>query len=119
MVTFDPHRATQGLSFELQHARHSALVADMEEIRQGTSIEGLAGDAPLLDRWAFGARPAACLVGLSSGHPILAGNGRMITTSDLILISQDGAWARTLSRWYRLGDPLPAHLGSEGACRWQ
>jgi hypothetical protein len=112
MVTFDPDRATQGLSFELQHARHSSLVADMEKIRQGTSIEGLAGDAPLLDRWAFAARPAACLVGVSSGHPILEGTGRLITTSDLILISQDGAWARTLSRWYRLGDPLPAHLGS-------
>lgn len=117
MVTFDPRKAMQELAFELQHARLSALVSDMEQITQGASVESLAGDAPHLDRWAFGARPAACLVGLSSGHPILEGTERLITTSDLILISEDGAWARTLSRWYRLGDP--ARLHPDGAHSWQ
>lgn len=119
MVTFDPRKAMQGLAFKFQHARLSALVTDMEQIRQGASVENLAGDAPLLDRWTFGERPALCLMGLSSGHPILEGTGRLITTSDLILISQDGAWARTLSRWYRLGDRLPVDLESDRTRSWQ
>jgi len=114
MVKFDPHQARQGLAFELQFARLSTLVSDMEQIRQGVSVESLAGDAPILERWTVSARPAACLVGFSSGHPILEGTGRLITTSDVILISQDGAWARTLSRWYVLGYPLPANLDSDG-----
>ena len=35
-----------------------------------------------------GQRPASCLVGLSSGHPTLPGNGRVIVTSDLVLMSE-------------------------------
>jgi len=32
-------------------------------------------------------------------------NVKRFVTSDLWLISDDGQQARTLSRWYRLGDP--------------
>ncbi|WP_378951240.1 DUF6634 family protein [Mesorhizobium sp. ANAO-SY3R2] len=46
-----------------------------------------------------------CLAGLSSGHPKLPGTQRPIRTSDVWLVSQDWGWARTLSRWYRLGRP--------------
>ena len=89
MVKFNPYHASQGLVFELQFRRLAALVSDMEQIRQGASVEVLAGEAaPLLDRWVFGERPAACLMGLSTGHPVLEGTGRLITTSDLCLISE-------------------------------
>lgn len=46
----------------------------------------------------------------------------MITTSQLISISPEEGWARTASRWYRLGDPLTriadevrAQLEAEGS----
>jgi hypothetical protein len=120
MVKFAPGRMRQSLVFDYQFERLSALVADMEEIRKGSSVEDLAGDAPYLDRWALGKRPAASLIGYASGHPVLPGTGRLIATSDLCLISEDGRWARTLSRWYRLGDPLdstdPERRGNQA---WQ
>lgn len=120
MVKFEPRKASQGLAFETQFQRLSALVFDMAEIRRGASVEDLADDAPLLDRWVLGERPARCLIGLSTGHPVLEGTGRMITTSDLFLISEDAAWARTLSRWYRLGEPFaPGGPNSGGMWSWQ
>lgn len=120
MVTFDARAARQGLVFQLQLARFSALVSDMEKIKEGARMDRLGADAPLLDRWVFGERPAACLMGESTGHPVFEGTGRPITTSDLILLSKDRAWARTLSRWYRLGDPLNAsELNSEVPWSWQ
>jgi hypothetical protein len=67
--------------------------------------EDLATDAPLLDRWLVAHRPVACLLGQSTGHPLLPGVNREIVTSDLMLMSRDHEWARTLSRWYRLGRP--------------
>lgn len=118
MVTFEPNISQQGIAFEFQLVRFAALVSDMQKIKEGAPMDRLFADAPLLDRWVFGERPAACLMGESTGHPVLEGTGTLITTSDLILISQDHAWARTLSRWYRLGDPLsPSDLGSGGF--WQ
>jgi hypothetical protein len=113
MVTFDPLGGGQDPAFDYQLERLTRLVSDMKRLREGTSVDDLAEGAPLLDRWMVGARPAQCLVGLSTGHPTLTGIGRSIATSDLWLISADGASARTLSRWYRLGDPFrPDRLDS-------
>ncbi|RWL85658.1 MAG: hypothetical protein EOR67_21555 [Mesorhizobium sp.] len=99
-------RKQQGPAFAFQLARLSALVADMEAIGRGLAPEGLVeGEAPLLDRWILGRLPVPCLVGLSTGHPRVPGENRPIGTSDVWLISEDRGWARTLSRWYRLGRP--------------
>jgi hypothetical protein len=66
----------------------------------------MAGDAaPILDRWILGHRFVPCLTGLSTGHPRLVGENRLVATSDLWMLSEDRAWARTLSMWYRLGRP--------------
>lgn len=94
-------------TFAFETERLAGLVADMERIRQGELPQALAGgeDAPILDRWILGQRQAPCLAGLSTGHPRLAGVNRAIATSDLWLMSEDRTWARTLSRWYRLGRP--------------
>lgn len=106
MVTrFRPGSAGQHEAFEAEFIRLSSLLADMARISRGFEIEELARNAPLLDRWAEGIRPAPCLVGLSTGHPILLGEDRRIATSDLLLMSDDGQSARTRSRWYRLGRP--------------
>ncbi|RWM39942.1 DUF6634 family protein [Mesorhizobium sp.] len=105
MVAFSI-RKQQGSTFALEFARLSALVADMEAIGRGLAPEDLVeGEAPLLDRWILGHRPIPCLVGLSTGHPRLPGENRPIATSDVWLMSEDRSWARTLSRWYKLGRP--------------
>jgi hypothetical protein len=65
------------------------------------------GQAPLLRNWRFvdntnrgrGLR----LIGICRDHPILKGK-RQITTSHIVAIDLDRfRWARTLSRYYRLG----------------
>lgn len=106
MILFEQGRScANDPRFTVDQARLVALLSDMDWLRAGVRPEHLAVGAPLLDSWTIGYRPASCLVGLSTGHPLLPGDGRQIATSDLILMSQDHSWARTLSRWYRLGRP--------------
>jgi hypothetical protein len=102
MVTFDPH---QGVAFDKELERMQRLVADMEKIQAGASHADLAADAPLLDHWGFSTTTEVCLVGRATGHPELPGARRLISTSCLWLMSTDLQYARTLSRWYRLGIP--------------
>lgn len=106
MLMFAP-RKEQGPLFRRELERLAGLRADMEEIQRGVPPDRLSGDdAPVLDRWVLGLKAAPYLAGLSTGHPLLPGENRMIGTSALWLMSEDKTWARTLSRWYRLGRPL-------------
>lgn len=119
MVMFEQGRIGDNALFELEHQRLSRLIADMDRLREGTSVEELAGEAPpRLERWKLAQRPASCLMGLSIGHPLLPGIGRPIITSDLVLLATDGSWARTMSRWYRLGTPADPETASEGFRPW-
>jgi hypothetical protein len=105
MLLFN-HRDEPSADFAGEMERMAALVADMESIHRGVPPQVMAGDdAPILDRWVLAMRTVPCLAGLSTGHPELVGENRLIGTSDLWLLSKDHAWARTLSRWYRLGRP--------------
>lgn len=63
-------------------------------------------NAPILDGWRIAFRPVVCLEGLATGHPELPGERRPIVTSELYLFSDEIGWARTLSRFYRLGRPF-------------
>ena len=63
-------------------------------------------DAPILDRYAMADVSLRCLIGQQSGHPEL--QGKFIRTSELWFMAPDLGWARTLSRFYRLGRPLKA-----------
>ena len=105
MLLFTPNqRPEPRFAFEMERVK--SLATDMERIHRGVAPEKVTdGEAPLLDRWVLGRRTVPCLMGLSTGHPELPGQGRVITTSDLWLLSRDMGWARTLSRWYRLGRP--------------
>lgn len=60
-------------------------------------------DAPLLTNWQLSTRPALCLVGHCRDHPHL--RGPRIVTSDLWVHGPDLGWSRTMSRFYRLGEP--------------
>lgn len=67
-------------------------------------------DAPILEDWRPETRTVRVLAGRVHGHPNFPA-GRPIVTSDLY--ASDGkSWARSLSRWYRLG--VPATALSEG-----
>ena len=111
MMKFYLGKQEHGDDFASEFRRLSALLADMAALRSGASPEDLSdGEPPVLDRWVLGQRPIPCLVGLSSGHPRLLGTGRPIATSDLWLMSAGNSWARSLSRWYRLGRPA-GHTG--------
>lgn len=66
-------------------------------------------NAPLLQDWSLAAMGSPCLVGSVSGHPLL-GNRRRIHTSQLMYFDVEQNWARTWSRYYRLGKPnVPSH----------
>ena len=105
MPVFHPGE-TGGDALAIETERVRFLLADMERILEGHRPETIANDdPPILDRWNLINRPAPCLVGLSTGHPKLPGTNREIVTSEVWLMSDDMAWARTLSRWYRLSRP--------------
>ena len=79
------------------------LSTDLRSLRAGKApSEQELRACPLLDQWSFGFLPAACLVGAVYQHPML-GNRPTLHTSELVLIDPAKRWARTWSRFYRLG----------------
>ncbi|WP_028710233.1 DUF6634 family protein [Paracoccus pantotrophus] len=64
--------------------------------------------APILSDWQAATSPGGhvMLWGEVTDHPLL-GNAS-ITTSQLIAIDPEAGWARTASRWYRLGRSIEA-----------
>jgi glutathione S-transferase len=85
-------------------ARLEKLVEDLRAIRAGAApgVADLAA-APILDPYLLTAGVVPVLGGAVTGHPELPGHGRMIRTTGLWAIAPDHGWARTLTRWYRLG----------------
>jgi hypothetical protein len=93
------------------------LISKLMQRMKGRSLElGLTGaspgdlkQAPILSPWIAIQDPrcgGAILIGTQAGHPTLKGS--LINTSRLCGIDPGKAWARTASRWYRLGHPATA-----------
>jgi hypothetical protein len=74
--------------------RLSTTQPDLEDLR----------DAPILDRWSAGTGTDGCprLFGRVAGHPLLR-EGARIYTSPYLQVDPQAGWARTWSRYYRLG----------------
>lgn len=74
---------------------------------RGPTAEELS-TAPILDHWRVlidrRPYPMPVLWGEVTGHPKLGTD--MITTSRLIALDREAGWARSVSRWYRLGNPF-------------
>jgi Family of unknown function (DUF6634) len=83
--------------------RRRRLADDLDRIAAGTAPPAAElAQAPLLVDWAFAVSLSGLsLTGFAAGHPLL-GN-RKIVTSPLWVLDPDLTWARTLSRFYRLG----------------
>lgn len=70
---------------------------------QGPDPDGADREAPMMDHYLIVLHGQKMnLHGWAAGHPKLGTS--LIQTSLLIHISEDRKWARTLSRWYQLGD---------------
>jgi hypothetical protein len=89
--------------------RMARLVADLKLLAKGWRPGQLMLAAcPIIERWHWTTYPGSAdpaLTGIVCGHPILA-DGRPIVTSPVLACDLTGRWARTASRFYRLGRPL-------------
>ena len=85
--------------------RLQRLFRDLERICHGEHPDAAAlAAAPILDVWSLAKRSEACLVGRVTGHPKID-EGRVAVTSGLGMLAPAVGYARSLSRFYRLGQP--------------
>ena len=91
-------------------ARVQRIAVDLELVARGQlpSEETLLS-APLMDAWTVALREVPWLVGICGNQPRL--NGPVVTTMAPWVFVPDLHWARTLSRFYRLGTPRPGGGG--------
>lgn len=85
-------------------ARLRALADDLERMAMFQPSAELAG-APIVSHWSWTSRKTSALAGFVEGHPIL--DSKFIVTSEVFAIDRQRGWARTFSRFYRLGPALP------------
>ena len=104
----------RGLHFQARRCR--ALADDLDAIADGGYPDGATlSAAPVLDEPRLAPIALPVLTGAVTGHPLLPGVERRIATSLVEIISPQAHWARTQSRFYRLGEapigfrPLQLH----------
>ena len=85
--------------------KFEALIRDLRRVYSGRApTEADLENAPVLNAWNPCEMSVSCLEGIVSGHPSL-GN-KVIHTSQLYVVNVSERWARTYSRWYRLGGSM-------------
>lgn len=105
MYVFDHKPPTGTISRDIDRLR--GLADDLENAHAGKHPGSrLIERAPILENWQLAWRGEICLVGNVAGHPEID-NGRLTRTSGLWLLSRNFGYARSLSRFYALGDPAP------------
>lgn len=83
----------------------TSFLCDIHNLQNGEMPRSMdLSVAPTVDQWSYGLIPTRCIVGLVRGHPIL-GNRASVHTSQVVLLDPENGWARTWSRYYRLGAP--------------
>ncbi len=84
--------------------RMRAMCDDLDAVLAGLPpSEKLLADAPVLQEWRKVSYSALCLAGFVSGHPTIR-SGPLVS-SQLYMVDPEQKWARTMSRFYRLGTP--------------
>ena len=110
LTLLSPGAVTPALTAKLQSLAH-----DLDRIATAaapTSAE--LAKAPLLVDWRIVLSLSdLVLSGFAAGHPQLG--ARRIVTSPLWVLDPDLCWARTLSRFYRLGVPEGGAIPAEDA----
>ncbi|WP_161992870.1 DUF6634 family protein [Aureimonas leprariae] len=109
-ILVPPFGEPQQLREELERLRR--LVADVEALADGRHPSAaILDDAPIVEDWALALRSAPCLTGQFQGHPSIR-NGQPGVTSDLWVLAPSHGYARTLSRFYRLGHAAGTDRGA-------
>lgn len=102
-VAHDPWAVPEGYA----ERRLARLMPVLERLRAGDGpTQAELAAAPLLETW--GLQPSAqhvVLCGYVTDHPRLV-DGDWITTSPVVWMAADRQAARTVSRWYRLGNSV-------------
>jgi len=110
MFEFSTERKMDVFQLAAEVDRLQRLATDLMMLADGHFNVGQ--NAPVLTNWIRTSRHATCLAGEVADHPRLPGNGRRIITSDLCVIYEELGYARTISRWYRLGRPNDSRYSS-------
>jgi hypothetical protein len=104
MLRFGPKIEINLEAYAREIARFRNLADDLEKLANGNWPDTLQNpDAPLLEQRRLVVASVPVFVGFATGHPRLTGIRREIITSEIIAHSAQLGWARTKSRWYRLG----------------
>ena len=87
--------------------RLESLRSDLLSLSLGR-IPSLAthADAPILDPWTVVPNLVHCLSGFVNNHPDFPGEERLHRTTPIVCLDQAGGWARSATRWYRLGERM-------------
>lgn len=89
---------------EREVAALERLAVDLRRIASGARPNDQElSTAPLIDGWQLAGMVSPCLTGKILGRPLLCGPS--IETSQVWALAPKLRWARTMSRWYRLGRP--------------
>ena len=86
------------------------VTAALQALRESTSRTPAPSSreletAPLIEEWVMTIVPpdgGPSLFGRVTGHPLIE-DGRSVCTSELVALDREAGWARTRSRYYRLG----------------
>lgn len=81
-----------------------SLADDLVSLLEGNGpTDAMFSMAPRLDRYRIIPQSVRCMTGIVEGHPDLRDGP--IVTSQIFAIDPNRQWMRTMSRFYRLGDP--------------
>lgn len=95
-----PAQITREMSERLQSLAKDCLLLENDVLFVSARLR----KAPLLDRYLPVVTPLGLhLVGHVTNHPLLG--SCKIATSQVWIADPEGSWVRTLSRFYRLGQP--------------
>jgi hypothetical protein len=105
-IRIDEHGAFDRARVKAEIDRLEGLARDLRRmLAEGPPRLG-EHDAPIIHAWDYGLRQELCLTGRVTGHPdpMVGGPGKVTVTSGLWVLDRTKGFARTLSRWYRLGN---------------
>jgi hypothetical protein len=80
------------------------LARDLKDLETGVFDFASLSSLPFIDDFKVVHRTIPCLAGLVSNHPFVS-DGRQAVTSQIFYMDPHMRAARTLNRWYRLGNP--------------
>lgn len=76
-----------------------------DDLDQTAQRDDIGPSTVVIYDWALAKRAVPCLIGRAKGHPTIE-DGHPLFSSELYYLDEERGIARTLSRWYQLGNRL-------------